>query len=128
MKVSDGIGHRPPAQDRGQRHAVRAPGHGQPGLFRMAAQCTVLRNPGLNQVPLHARQQDLAVVQRQAERIEGRMGGGAATSGTPTGQGRAPREAEGRSLAVADGDAAAFSLVTLLPFSSFRTSGFSSDH
>ena len=87
-----------------------------------------LRNPGLNQVPLHARQQDLAVVQRQAERIEGRMGGGAATSGTPTGQGRAPREAEGRSLAVADGDAAAFSLVTLLPFSSFRTSGFSSDH
>jgi hypothetical protein len=81
MKVSDGIGHRPPAQDRGQRHAVRAPGHGQPGLFRMAAQCTVLRNPDLNQVPLHARQQALAVVQRQAQRIEGRMGVGVATSG-----------------------------------------------
>jgi len=39
----------------------------------MAAQCAVLRNPGLNQVPLHARQQGLAVVQRQAERIEGRI-------------------------------------------------------
>ena len=47
----------------------------------MAAQCAVLRNPGLNQEPLHARQQGLAVVQRQAERIEGRMGVCAATSG-----------------------------------------------
>ena len=46
----------------------------------MAAQFAILRNPGLNQVPLHARQQGLAVVQRQAERIEGRMGIGAATS------------------------------------------------
>ncbi len=46
-----------------------------------AAQCAVLRHPALNQVPLHARQQGLAVVQRQAERIEWRMRVGAATSG-----------------------------------------------
>jgi hypothetical protein len=39
-----------------------------------AAQCAVLRDPGLNQVTLHAREQRLAVVQRQAERIERRMG------------------------------------------------------
>ena len=39
-----------------------------------AAQRAVFRDPGLNQVPLHARQQGLAVVQRQAERVEGRMG------------------------------------------------------
>ena len=46
-----------------------------------ATQCAVLRHPALNQVPLHARQQGLAIVQRQAERIEWRMGVGAATSG-----------------------------------------------
>jgi hypothetical protein len=46
---------------RAQAQAVRA----------MAAQCAVLRNPGLNQVTLHARQQRLAVVQRQAERSRG---------------------------------------------------------
>ena len=44
-------------------------------------QCAVLRNPDLNQVPLHARQQGFAVVQRQAKRIEERLGFGAATSG-----------------------------------------------
>ena len=47
----------------------------------MEAECAVLRNPGLNQVPLHARQQGRAVVQRQVARIEGRRGVGAATSG-----------------------------------------------
>ena len=47
----------------------------------VAVQCAVLGYPALNQVPLHARQQGLAVVQRQAERIEWRMGGRAATSG-----------------------------------------------
>jgi hypothetical protein len=41
-----------------------------------AAQCAVLRDPGLNQVTLHAREQRLAIVQRQAERIERRMGVG----------------------------------------------------
>ena len=46
-----------------------------------AAQRAVLRDPGLNKVTLYARQQGLAVVQRQAERIEGRMGVDAATSG-----------------------------------------------
>jgi hypothetical protein len=45
-----------------------------------AAQRAVLRDPGLNKVTLYARQQGLAVVQRQAERIECRMGVGAATS------------------------------------------------
>jgi hypothetical protein len=39
----------------------------------------------LNQVPLHARQQGLAVVQRQAGQIEGRIGIGAATSGNLVG-------------------------------------------
>jgi hypothetical protein len=46
-----------------------------------AAQRAVFGDPGLNQMPLHARQQSLAVVQCQAERIEGRMGIGAATLG-----------------------------------------------
>ena len=45
-----------------------------------AAQRAVLRDPGLNQVPLHVRQESLAVVQRQAERTERRMGIGAATA------------------------------------------------
>jgi hypothetical protein len=45
-----------------------------------AAQCAVLRDPGLNQMPLHARKQSFAVVQRQAEGIERRMGIGAATA------------------------------------------------
>ena len=45
-----------------------------------AAQRGVLRDPGLNQMPLHARQQSLAVVQRQAERIERRMGISASTA------------------------------------------------
>ena len=59
------------AQPPGARVLQRAEA---PAVRAMAAQCAVLRNPGLNQVPLHARQQGLAVVQRQAERIEGRMG------------------------------------------------------
>ena len=46
-----------------------------------AAQRAVLRDTGLNQVPLHACQQGLAVVQRQAERIEERMGVATANSG-----------------------------------------------
>ena len=46
-----------------------------------AAQCAVLRDPGLHQVPLHAGQKGLTVVKCQAERIEGRMGVGAATTG-----------------------------------------------
>lgn len=46
-----------------------------------AAQRAVLRDPGLNQVSLHARQQGLAVVQRQAERIECRIGVTTATLG-----------------------------------------------
>jgi len=46
-----------------------------------AAQRAVVCHPALNQVPLHTRPQGLAVVQRQAERTEGRMGVGAATSG-----------------------------------------------
>jgi hypothetical protein len=40
----------------------------------VAAQCAVLRHPALNQVLLHARQQGLAIVQRQAGRIEWRWG------------------------------------------------------
>ena len=52
-----------------------------PAVRAMATQCAVLRNPGLNQVPLHARQQGFPVVQRQAKRIEERLGFGAATSG-----------------------------------------------
>jgi hypothetical protein len=51
------------------------------GSQAAAAQRAVLRDPGLNQVPLHARQQALAVVQRQAKRIEDRMRVAAATSG-----------------------------------------------
>jgi hypothetical protein len=46
-----------------------------------AAQRAVLRGPGLNQVPLHARQQGLAVVQRQAKRIKSRIGVTATTAG-----------------------------------------------
>jgi hypothetical protein len=51
-----------------------------------AAQRAVLRDPGLNQMQLHARQQGFAIVQRQAERIEGRMGIGAATLGNFVGR------------------------------------------
>jgi hypothetical protein len=46
-----------------------------------AAQRAVLRHPAPNQVPLHAGQQRLAVVQRQAKRIKGRMGVRAAATG-----------------------------------------------
>jgi hypothetical protein len=49
-------------------------------VWAAAAQRAVLCDPGLNQMPLHARQQSLAVVQRQAERTERRMGIGAATA------------------------------------------------
>jgi len=42
-----------------------------------AAQRAVFCDPGLNQMPLHAGQQSFTVVQRQAERIEHRMGIGA---------------------------------------------------
>jgi hypothetical protein len=49
------------------------------------AQRAVLRGPGLNQVPLHARQQGLAVVQRQAKRIKSRIGVGATTTGNLVG-------------------------------------------
>ena len=47
----------------------------------VVAQYAVLRHPAMNQVPLHASQQGLAIVQRQAERIEWRMGISAATAG-----------------------------------------------
>ena len=39
-----------------------------------AAQGAVLRDPSLNQMPLHARQQNFTVIQCQAERIERGMG------------------------------------------------------
>ena len=52
-----------------------------PAVRAAAAQRAVLRDPGLNQMPLHARQQDLAVVQRQVKRIEDRIGVAAATPG-----------------------------------------------
>src|SRR5271166_1663325 len=51
-----------------------------PATRATAAHRAVLGDPGLNQMPLHARQQSLAVVQRQAERIERRVGIGAATA------------------------------------------------
>ena len=46
-----------------------------------AAERTVLCDPGPNQVQLNARQKDLAVVQRQSQRIKDRIGVTAATSG-----------------------------------------------
>ncbi len=51
-----------------------------PATRAAAAHRAVLGDPGLNQMPLHARQQSFAVVQCQAERIERRMGIGAATA------------------------------------------------
>jgi hypothetical protein len=52
-----------------------------PAVRAAAAQRAVLRDTGLNQMPLHGRQQSLAIVQCQAERIEPRIGIGAATAG-----------------------------------------------
>jgi len=50
-----------------------------------AAQRAELRHPAPNQVPLHAGQHHLTIVQRQAEWIEGRMRVGATATGNLVG-------------------------------------------